>query len=134
MAPQAPIGISFEDGPKKTRVYDVNHGKPVDLTPEAVMRVKSYTQGDERAKGKFFRIGVEGGGCSGLQYKFTFTGKEDGDVTVPCGDIEILIDKEALDYIKGAVVDYVDDPAGSGFVVENPQAKASCGCGTSFTV
>lgn len=131
---QSPMGISFSDEAPQKRVYDLNHGKVIDLTAEAVAKVKDFIQKNVKAQGKYFRVYVEGGGCSGMQYGFTFDERKEDDHLVPCGDIEVLVDKNSESYLKSSVVDYVEGLGGTGFVVENPQAKASCGCGTSFTV
>lgn len=131
---QTPTGITFGDESPADRVYNLNHGKLLDLTPEAVAKVREFSQKNDKAQGKTFRVYVEGGGCSGMQYGFTFDERKDDDDVVPCGDIEVLVDKNSISYLKGAVVDYVEGLSGAGFVVENPLAKASCGCGTSFTV
>lgn len=131
---QSPTGITFDGEEKKSRVYNMDHGKLIDLTPEAAAKVREFVQKNEKALGKTFRVYVEGGGCSGMQYGFTFDDQKDDDNIVACGDIEVLVDKNSVPYLKGAVVDYVDSLTGSGFVVENPLAKAACGCGTSFTV
>lgn len=132
--PIAPVPISFGEEKKAEKVYNMAHGKLVDLTSEAVAKVKDFIQKNPNAGTKMFRICVEGGGCSGLQYGFTFDDKKDDDNVVPCEDIHVLIDNPTLAYIKGAIVDYVEDFRGSGFIVKNPQSKGECGCGVSFTV
>lgn len=130
----APVPISFGSEKPKERVYNFGHGKPVDLTPEAIEQVKNFAKTNPQTEGKLFRIYVEGGGCSGFQYGFTFDEKRDDDNVISCGDISVLVDVPSLVYMKGAVVDYVADFRGAGFVVKNPQSKGECGCGTSFTV
>lgn len=132
MASSAPIQISFGEEEKPSVSFD--HGKDLELTPSAIARVKSFLTTTPQARGKFFRVVVENGGCSGSQYKFTFDSRKDGDHAVSCGDIEVLVDDASLGFIRGAVVDYTEDFRGSGFVVHNPLAKGSCGCGISFSV
>ncbi len=131
-----PAQITLSDAPKKAeKIYNFNHGKLIDLTPEAVAKVKEFAaQNADQTAGKNFRIAVEGGGCSGMQYKFTFDTKKDDDNLVPCGDIAVLVDAPSLTYMKDAVVDYVNDFSGAGFVVKNPLSKGECGCGISFAV
>lgn len=130
-----PVPITFGDEKKKEeKTYNFDHGKLIDLTPEAIAHIKDFLEKNPKAQGKTFRVYVEGGGCSGMQYGFTFDDKKDDDNIVPCGDIEVLVDNPSLIYIKGAVVDHVDDFSGSGFIVKNPLSKGECGCGTSFTV
>lgn len=133
----APIPISFgeEESQPQEKLYNMDHGKVIDLTHEAILKVKSFIAGKpEQTEGKLFRINVEGGGCSGMQYGFTFDTPKETDYVVDCEDIQVLIDREASVFIKGAVVDYIEDFRGSGFVVKNPQSKGECGCGLSFTV
>jgi iron-sulfur cluster insertion protein len=134
MSASAPIPLSFGDNPEEKKTVDFDHGKELDLTPAAVARVKLFLTNTPQAAGKTFRVLVEGGGCSGFQYQFTFDEKRDDDIVVDCGEASVLIDPASLEFIKGAVVDYTEDFRGSGFVVHNPQAKASCGCGISFSV
>ena len=129
-----PVPITFGDEETKEREYNMDHGKLIDLTSEAIDRVKALAASNDKANGKTFRVYVEGGGCSGMQYGFTFDVKKDDDYVVECSDIEVLLDKNSIVYVKGSVVDYVDDFRGAGFIVKNPQATGECGCGTSFTV
>ena len=91
---------------------------------------------EKSLEGKALRIFVEGGGCSGLQYGFTFDDRHEGDMEVPYEGFKVLIDPKSGNYVQGSVVDFVvgDGLHGSGFKIENPNAKGSCGCGTSFTV
>jgi iron-sulfur cluster assembly accessory protein len=81
------------------------------------------------------RISVEGGGCSGFSYKFDLTGApNDDDVAIEKDGATVLIDDLSLVYMGGSVIDFVDDLIGQSFQVRNPNAVASCGCGTSFSV
>lgn len=130
----APIPISFGDEEQQVKTYNMNHGKVIDLTEDAIDQVKLFLKKNPKAKDKYFRVKVEGGGCSGMQYGFTFDDKQPDDHVVPCGDIEVLIHPDAVIFIKGAVVDFVQDHTGTGFVVKNPLSKGECGCGISFTV
>ena len=130
----APIHISFGDEEKVEKIYNMDHGKLLDLTEDAIDQVKSFIKKNPKAANKYFRVFVEGGGCSGMQYGFTFDDKKDDDHVIPCTDIEVLVNPQALIYMKGAVVDFVQTNAGTGFVVKNPQSKGECGCGVSFTV
>ena len=85
--------------------------------------------------GTMLRLSVEGGGCSGFQYKFdTESAQEADDILVRRADAVLLIDPVSLAYLAGSEIDFVDDLIGASFRVNNPQAKASCGCGTSFTL
>lgn len=131
-----PTQITFGDDKEKTaKVYNFDHGKKIDLTLEAIQQVKEFTQKNaEKTSGKHFRVCVEGGGCSGYQYVFTFDEKKADDSLISCGDIEVLLDPLTEPYVKGSVVDYVNDLSGAGFIVKNPQSKGECGCGISFAV
>ena len=131
-----PTQITFgDDKEKKEKVYNFAHGKKIDLTPEAIEQVQNFTKKNaDKTKGKFFRVCVEGGGCSGLQYVFTFDEKKDDDSVIPCGDIKVLLDTVTEPYVKGSVVDYINELTGAGFIVKNPQSKGECGCGISFAV
>src|SRR5436309_2991874 len=85
--------------------------------------------------GAMLRVSVEGGGCSGFQYKFGFDSKPaPDDVVVARDGATVLIDAVSLQYLAGSEIDFVDDLIGAAFKVNNPQAKASCGCGTSFSL
>ena len=85
--------------------------------------------------GTMLRVSVEGGGCSGFQYKFdTERARADDDVVIEKSGATVLIDPVSVNYMAGAEIDFVDDLIGSAFKVNNPQATASCGCGTSFAL
>jgi iron-sulfur cluster assembly accessory protein len=85
--------------------------------------------------GTMLRVSVEGGGCSGFQYKFgTERAKADDDIVIERAGATVLIDPISLDYMAGAEIDFVDDLIGSAFKINNPNATASCGCGTSFAL
>ena len=85
--------------------------------------------------GAMLRISVEGGGCSGFQYKFDVErAKAEDDVTIERDGVTMLVDQVSLQFLAGSEIDFVDDLIGASFKVHNPQAKASCGCGTSFTI
>jgi len=85
----------------------------------------------EQKNGSYFRISVQGGGCSGFKYNFSFDGKiADDDIVFN----KTIIDKNSLEIINGSVVNYKKEMIGSSFVIENPKATSSCGCGLSFSV
>jgi len=85
--------------------------------------------------GTMLRLSVEGGGCSGFQYKFDMDqAREPDDIVIGREGAVLLIDPVSLGYLAGSEVDFVDDLIGAAFRVNNPQAKASCGCGTSFAL
>ena len=102
--------------------------KKLNFTDQALNQINMITKGEEK---KFFRITVQGGGCSGFKYNFGFDTKTNGDDVV-FG--KAIIDKSSLDIISGSVVDFKKEMIGESFVIDNPKATASCGCGLSFSV
>jgi iron-sulfur cluster insertion protein len=81
------------------------------------------------------RTFVQGGGCSGMTYGFTFDEiKNEDDFEVPLGDTKVLIDAMSMQYLQGASIDYKEDLQGSEFKITNPNAQSTCGCGSSFSV
>jgi len=85
--------------------------------------------------GSFFRVAVNGGGCSGFQYEFSIDKtRADDDLSFVSHDVEVVIDEISLELVDNAELDYVQDLMGAYFAVSNPNATASCGCGTSFSV
>ena len=102
--------------------------KKLEFTSSAKDQIEKITKKEAK---KYFRIAVQGGGCSGFKYSFGFDSKSNGD------DIifgKTIIDKSSLDIISGSVVDFKKEMIGESFVIDNPQATASCGCGLSFSV
>ena len=102
--------------------------KKLNFTDQALNQINLITKGDEK---KYFSITVQGGGCSGFKYSFGFDSKSNID------DIifgKTIIDKSSLDIISGSVVDFKKEMIGESFVIDNPKATASCGCGLSFSV
>jgi len=107
----------------------------ITLTENAQKKVRELITQDGTIEGKSLRIFVEGGGCSGMQYGFTFDEQREGDQEVPYEGFKVLLDTKSIPYLQGALVDYVTGEGlqGSGFRIQNPNAKGSCGCGSSFT-
>ena len=102
--------------------------KKLEFTDSAKNQIEKITKSDEK---KYFRISVQGGGCSGFKYNFSFDDKIQKD------DIlfnKTIIDKQSLDIIAGSIVDFKKEMIGESFVINNPKATASCGCGLSFSV
>lgn len=103
------------------------------LTPAAASRIQAMLGAEK--EGSFFRVAVNGGGCSGFQYEFSIdTHRQDDDLSFNSHDVEVIIDEMSLELVDNAELDYVQDLMGSYFAVSNPNATASCGCGTSFSV
>lgn len=88
----------------------------------------------EQGDGRGLRLGVVGGGCSGLSYKIDFDDKRDHDNVIELGDVNVYIDPKSTIYLKGVVLDFKDGLDGKGFVFQNPNATNTCGCGESFSV
>ncbi len=104
----------------------------IELTEQAVEAVKNF-RSEEGKSGSGLRIAIVGGGCSGFQYDLSLVDKgAENDETYDFGGLPVFVDKNSLIYLKGTVVDYVNDIRGSGFVFQNPNAHSSCGCGHSF--
>lgn len=105
----------------------------VTVTERAAKRIAAIVEGEP--EGTALRVSVEGGGCSGFQYKFDLVtrGQDDDLVIEKCG-AKVLIDPMSLEFMSGSEIDFVDDLVGAAFKVQNPNATASCGCGTSFTL
>jgi iron-sulfur cluster assembly accessory protein len=102
-------------------------------TDAAKKRVAEILRGEP--EGSWLRVSVNGGGCSGFQYTFDIAARsEPDDLILAQDEARIAVDSVALEFIKGSKIDFVDDLMGSSFRVENPNATASCGCGTSFAV
>jgi iron-sulfur cluster assembly accessory protein len=105
----------------------------VNVTDRAAQKIGQILQ--KEPAGTMLRVSVEGGGCSGFQYKFdTARAKADDDVVIEKSGAIVLIDPVSLDYMAGSEIDFVDDLIGSSFKINNPKATASCGCGTSFAL
>jgi iron-sulfur cluster assembly accessory protein len=101
------------------------------LTPRAAGEVKDILTKPENA-GKHFRVFVEQGGCSGMQYGMVFDESRDGDFSSEQTGVTVLVDAISAQYLRGTVVDFSDELTGGGFKITNPNAKESCGCGKSF--
>jgi iron-sulfur cluster insertion protein len=126
--------IQTDSGHSHTPPVEGGSGVLLSLTEKAIQKVQAFAVGNKEAEGKHLRIYVQGGGCSGFQYGFTFDEKRDDDQVIGCGPVQVLLDPISLPYVQRATVDYVEDFRGSGFVVQNPNATGSCGCGHSFSV
>lgn len=105
----------------------------VTLSASAAARVAAIAA--KQSKPAVLRLAVEGGGCSGFQYQFGLAETIEADDTVSETDgVKLVVDPVSLDLVAGCVVDYVESLGGSAFKVENPNATAGCGCGSSFAV
>jgi len=109
------------------------NAQTISLSPSAAIRVAAIAA--KQGKPAILRLSVEGGGCSGFQYKFGLADAAEGDdTTVETDGVKLVVDAVSLDLVAGCVVDYVESLGGAAFKVENPNATAGCGCGSSFAV
>jgi iron-sulfur cluster assembly accessory protein len=105
----------------------------VTVSERAVRKIGEILKGEP--PGAMLRVSVEGGGCSGFQYKFDIDrAKADDDLVIARDGATILIDAVSVNYMAGSEIDFVDDLIGASFKVKNPKATAACGCGTSFSL
>ncbi len=103
------------------------------LTPAAARRVAAIAE--KQVKPAILRLSVEGGGCSGFQYRFGLADAPDGnDHVSETEGVRLVVDSVSLDLVSGSSVDFVESLGGAAFRVENPQAAAGCGCGSSFGI
>jgi iron-sulfur cluster assembly accessory protein len=105
----------------------------VTVSERAARRIGEILKGEP--PGTMLRVSVEGGGCSGFQYKFDMEkSRADDDIVIARDNATVLIDPVSINYMAGSEIDFVDDLIGASFKVVNPNATASCGCGTSFSL
>ncbi len=109
----------------------MENSTPVEISRSAAKRVSQLMSDNDIG----LRVYVEGGGCSGFQYGFQLeTEKQDDDFVIQADGITLLVDSLSIQYLMGAKVDYLDDLMGARFLVQNPNASTTCGCGSSFTI
>ncbi len=107
---------------------------PINFTDSAAAKVAQLIEEEGNPDLKL-RVFVQGGGCSGFQYGFDIDQtRQPDDIVVERDGATVLVDETSLQFLKGSVVDFVDDLIGQSFKIENPQATSSCGCGTSFSI
>ena len=106
----------------------------IEVSPSAKIKIQDLLS-EENNPNLNLRTFVQGGGCSGFSYGFTFDDvKNDDDFEIACGAWKILIDSMSMQYLQGAEIDYKEDLTGSQFTIKNPNAQTTCGCGSSFSV
>lgn len=109
------------------------NGQTLSLSPSAAARVAAIAA--KQTKPAILRLSVEGGGCSGFQYQFGLAeAAEADDLVTETDGVRLVVDPVSLDLVAGCIVDYVESLGGAAFRVENPNATAGCGCGSSFAV
>ena len=104
---------------------------PPKVTNRTIKRLNEINAANE---GKALRIAVEGGGCSGFQYEISLSAPTEEDLVIEGGGEKVIIDTASLPFLENAIIDYADELIGARFVIENPNATSSCGCGTSFSI
>jgi len=102
----------------------------ISLTENAAKQVKTLL-GDQPGE-KGLRIFVEAGGCSGLSYGMELNSRQPGDQQIDQFGVKLFVDEQGVNYLKGSIIDYADGLSGAGFRITNPNARHTCGCGTSF--
>ena len=103
------------------------------VTDRAAQRIMEILSAE--AVARMMRVSVDGGGCSGFQYRFDLVAAEEpGDLVVDKAGVRVVVDPVSLPYMAGSELDFVDDLIGASFRINNPKATQSCGCGTSFSV
>ena len=109
-------------------------GPPSLLFTDSAARKVASLIAEEGNPSLKLRVFISGGGCSGFQYGFTFDeNAEDGDTEIANAGVTLLVDPMSIQYLAGAEIDYKDDLEGARFVIRNPNAKTTCGCGSSFS-
>ena len=107
----------------------------ISLTDKAIGEVKKIKEENNIPDNYSLRVGVKGGGCSGLSYTLGFDSEsKEGDKIIEIDGVRLMVDWKSILYLKGTTIDYSDGLMGKGFVFNNPLAKKTCGCGSSFGV
>jgi len=108
--------------------------EPINVTDECIAKVTDLLA-EENDPNLKLRVFVQGGGCSGFQYGFTFDEAiNEDDFVIEKESVKVLIDSMSYQYLIGSTIDYKEDITGSQFVIQNPNAQSTCGCGSSFSV
>ena len=108
--------------------------KCIDLTPAAFTEARRLLESEADTANNALRVYVEQGGCSGMQYGLVFDEEREGDHRIDFEGLLVVVDKISADHLHGSVVDFSDDLNDGGFKVTNPNAKTTCGCGSSFSI
>ena len=112
---------------------DITTETPVTLSASAAAQINAIMK--KMGKQDYLRVAVEGGGCSGFSYKFDFADSaNDDDLLIERDGARVLIDVMSLEFLSGSEIDYANELIGSAFKINNPNATANCGCGTSFSI
>ncbi len=111
-----------------------SHGAPLEFSAAAAHKVRELIE-EEGNQALKLRVYINGGGCSGFQYGFTFDEEQaEDDLAIDRDGVRLLVDPLSLQYLGGAEVDYTESLSGAQFVIRNPNARTTCGCGSSFSI
>jgi len=120
---------------KSTVTSEVRTDTKLTVTPKAILEIKRLLQAEQANSQSILRVMVVGGGCSGMSYKLEFESKPpaEKDLLFEQDGVKVVVDPKALLFIAGTELDFSDGLSGTGFLFKNPNAKKTCGCGTSFS-
>jgi iron-sulfur cluster assembly accessory protein len=104
----------------------------INITDSAVKHLHALIAEESGSAGRGLRIFVEQGGCAGMQYGMKLDGGVEGDEVLERDGVRVLVDAQSAQFLNGSTIDYTDGLSGAGFKIDNPNARRSCGCGTSF--
>lgn len=131
--PQTPVKVSVSETSAVNATLCDGEAFPLNVTERAVSMVQAALKETGGEEGEVLRVGVKGGGCSGLSYSLNFVDEISADdYLVRFEDVKVIVDGFSATFLDGTVLDYVETLQGAGFKFENPQAKRTCGCGSSF--
>jgi iron-sulfur cluster assembly protein len=130
------LKMGKEIASKEVAMETQNNGTQqlIALTERALEEIRAILLRESKPEGTGLRLGVIGGGCSGLSYKIDFGERKEKDNVIEFGELKVFIDLKSSIYLKGITLDYKDGLAGKGFIFVNPNANNTCGCGESFSV
>ena len=118
-----------------TKTLDTLTGNEIVLTTKAISEIKKIKEENALPENYNLRVGVKGGGCSGLTYTLGFDSESrEGDKMIDADGVKFIVDWKSILYLTGTTIDFSDGLSGKGFVFNNPSAKKTCGCGSSFGV
>lgn len=121
------------EDPAVTAFINKQNDEAVILTDRAAKQISKIREDENIPEDQFLRVGVKGGGCSGMSYILGFDHKTDFDVELERNGLQVVVDKRHVIYLGGTVVDFRDGLDARGFTFQNPKAASTCGCGTSFS-
>jgi iron-sulfur cluster assembly protein len=128
-------GTEMSSEMKNAVTSDVSGSTKLTVTPKAILEIKRLLQAEPANLQSILRVNVVGGGCSGMSYKLEFESKPpaEKDLLFEQDGVKVVVDPKALLFIAGTELDFSDGLSGTGFLFKNPNAKRTCGCGTSFS-